>query len=231
MSTALYDPIKTMSRVTDEVLVGFSGGKDSIVTLDLCMRYFRRVQPFFLWQVPDMSFQQATIRRYERKYGVHMIQLPHFEVSDFLRYGTYRNDDPSVPTVSVTDVYHYLRLQTGIWWIAAGEHIADSIWRRAMIGKSGSIDDGRGRFYPLAYWKKADVLGYMKHKGLVMGAEYEKIGHSFRSLDAEDLRMVRDHYPADWQRLLTLYPLAETGIRQRDLAREKYDGNEQVSGV
>ena len=45
MSNLMFDPIKTQAKVTDAVLVGFSGGKDSIATLDLCMRYFDRVQP------------------------------------------------------------------------------------------------------------------------------------------------------------------------------------------
>ena len=33
MDTRAYDPIKTMAQVTREVIVAFSGGKDSCVTL------------------------------------------------------------------------------------------------------------------------------------------------------------------------------------------------------
>ena len=84
MSTVLYDPIKTMSKVTDSVLVGFSTGKESLVTLDLCCRYFKRVQPYFLYSVPDISFQERTLQWYENKYGFKVIRLPGESLPVFL---------------------------------------------------------------------------------------------------------------------------------------------------
>lgn len=223
MSTVLFDPIRTQAKVTDAVLVGFSGGKDSIVTLDLCMRHFKRVQPFFMYYVPGLRMQEETIRRYEKRYGVDVIRIPHFEVSNFMRYGTFRDPDPYVGIVSVKDVYDYLRIKTDIYWIACGERIADSVVRRAMIKRSGSIDKERGRFYPLAYWTKSDVVNYIQHYNLKLGKDYNKLGYSFRSLNANDLTFLNEEYPDDLQRVLRLYPLAMAGIK-----REEYYGKKQV---
>lgn len=147
MSNLLFDPIKTQASVTDSVIVGFSGGKDSIVTLDLCVRYFKRVVPFFMYLVPDLEFQERMLKRYEDKYGIEIIRLPHFECSNFLKYGSFTMFDPNVDIVGITDTYEYLRQRTGIHWIAAGERCADSIVRNAMIKQSGSIDYKRGRFF------------------------------------------------------------------------------------
>lgn len=214
MSTELFDPVKTMSRMTNEVIVGFSGGKDSIVALDLCMRYFDIVHPYFLYLVPGLEFQERTLRWYERRYGVEIIRLPHFEVSNFLRYGTFRDSDFSVPIVSVSDMYSYLRGVTGATWIAAGERIADSIVRRAMIKSTGSIDTKRGRFYPVAYWRKAEIMNYIKRKRLYLPPDSRKFGFSFRSLDGRQLAFVKDRYPDDYEKIKRFYPFCGAAVRR-----------------
>ena len=145
MDSSRYDPIRTMSKLTDEVIVAFSGGKESIVVLDMCMRHFKRVVPFFMYYIPGMSFQERQLKWYEEKYGIEIVRLPHFELSNLLRYGTLRNEDLSVPIISINDIYEWMRNKYGIYWIAAGERSGDSLIRGAMIKKSGSIDYERGK--------------------------------------------------------------------------------------
>ena len=214
MSNLLFDPIKTQSSVTDSVIVGFSGGKDSIVTLDLCFRYFKNVVPFFMYLVPNLEFQERTLRWYENKYDTEIIRIPHFECSDFLKYGCFTLSDWSVDLVGINDTYAYLRERTGIHWIAAGERCADSIVRNAMIKKSGSIDYKRGRFYPLAYWKKNEVLQYIKQKKLYLSKEQREIGFSFRSLAGNELAVIKEIYPADYEKILKVYPFAGAGVER-----------------
>lgn len=208
----MFDPIRCASRVTDSVIVAYSGGKDSAVTLDLCCRYFKTVHAFFMYQVPGLSFQEATIRHAEARYGIQIERIPHFELSDFLRYGLFRKADPDVPSVKPIDVYQYMRLTTGVWWIAAGERIADSIVRRAMMKRSGSIDVMRGRFYPVSQFTKADVLRYVEHHKLKVSPESAVLGHSFRSLAPADLSTVKKHYPADYRKILDWFPFAEAAV-------------------
>lgn len=196
MSNLLFDPIKTQASVTDSVIVGFSGGKDSIVTLDLCVRYFKRVVPFFMYLVPDLEFQERMLKRYEDKYGIEIIRLPHVDI------------------VGITDTYEYLRQRTGIHWIAAGERCADSIVRNAMIKQSGSIDYKRGRFYPIAYWNKQEVLQYIKYKKLYLSPEQKKIGFSFRSLAGCELATIKNMYPADYEKILKVYPFAGAAVER-----------------
>lgn len=214
MSNLLFDPIKTQASVTDSVIVGFSGGKDSIVTLDLCFKYFKNVKPFFMYLVPDLEFQERMLKRYEKQYNTEIIRIPHFECSNFLKYGSFTMADWNVDIVGINDTYEYLRQKTGIHWIAAGERCADSIVRNAMIKKSGSIDYKRGRFYPLAYWKKNEVLQYIKHKKLYISPEQRKIGFSFRSLAGCELAVIKEMYPKDYEKILKVYPFAGAGVER-----------------
>lgn len=226
MSTVLYAPIKTQARVTDSVIVAFSGGKESVVTLDLCCRYFKNVKAFFMYIVPGLSFQEKTIQWYENKYGIEIDRIPHMDVSEFFHYGSFRIPDYTFPIVSINDIYRYYRLKYDIWWIAAGERINDSIVRRAMMKKSGSIDQQRGRFYPVSAWKKSEIVRYIKYHKLYFGMDSRKLGFSFKSLAGNELLMLKRYFPDDYKKVINLYPFSAAAVK-----REEINGEKQVSGI
>ncbi|MBS4019071.1 MAG: phosphoadenosine phosphosulfate reductase family protein [Dechloromonas sp.] len=217
----LFEPIKAQSRFARSVIVAFSGGKDSVVTLDLCCRYFDEVHVFFMYQVPGLSFQEAAIRWAENRYGIEVMRLPHFELSDWFRLGVFRHEDWAVPPVGIQDIYAYVRQQTGAHFIAAGERIADSIWRRAMMKHSGHLDVKRGRFYPLMYFRQPDVMAYIKQRDLKVSPESRFLGHSFRSLQGDDMFLLRRHYPADYEKVARWFPFVGAGVRQFEMEMEE----------
>lgn len=70
-----------------------------------------------MYLVKGLEFQEKTIRYYENKYDVEMLRVPHFMLSDFLRYGSFRMPDLDVPIIKTVDLYNYMRNETGIYWI------------------------------------------------------------------------------------------------------------------
>ena len=64
----LFRTVETAAAITDSVLVSFSGGKDSVATLDLCVKHFRHVEGFFMYYVKGLSFQEQIFRYYEDRY-------------------------------------------------------------------------------------------------------------------------------------------------------------------
>ncbi len=215
---ALYHAIRTAAMLSRRVLVGYSGGKDSAALLDLCTKHFDQVDVFFMYLVKDLSFQEATLRHVESKYGVTVHRIPHFMLSEFLHYGTFRIEDFDCPMVTTREVYDYARELTGTHWVACGERIADSTVRRAMIKCTGSVDVKRGRFFPLAEWNKADVLAYNRQHRVYVGPESERLGFSFRGLAGEDMAKIRDAYPEDYERIRRWFPLVEGGVKRYEYA-------------
>lgn len=229
MSVVLFDPIKTMSKVTRSVIVGFSGGKESCVLIDLCCKYFDRVYPYFMYMHPNLEFQQNCIRWYEQKYGVNIIQIPQPQCSGFFHYGSFRDGDYQIPLIDYKDIEHYLRLKTGAYWFAGGERMDDSLWRRGMIHNASSIDTTRGHFYPLAMWKRKEVLDYIKFHKLLYTRDQRECHYSFGSLQPTDLYKLRNIYPRDYERILQLYPFAGAGVKRYEeyiLKQEVKNGKE-----
>lgn len=216
MSTALFDPIKTMAKITDSVIVGLSTGKESIVTLDLCCRYFKKVSAYHLHICPNLGFIEKSLQWYEKKYGIEVLRLPHPDVCEYFHYGSFRPPDPTFPIMAFNEVYHYIRLHTDTWWIAGGERAKDSPFRLGLINTAGSIDDKRGRFYPLAQWDKSEVLAYIKKHKLYLGADSRVLGSSFYGLHGKCLIEIKKHFPEDYEKLLHLYPLAEAGVKREE---------------
>lgn len=221
MSTALYDPLKTQSKITDSVIVAFSGGKESVVVLDLCFRYFKKVKPFFMYICPGLSFEEKTLAWYEKRYQTEIMRLPHNEASVWLHYGYFTAIDLEFPMVSSNDIYNYVRQETGIEWIAGGERIADSMWRKAFMKKSSSIDMIRRRIFPVIEWRKQDIMNYIKYHHLYLGDDSKVLGFSFRSLQGNELVQIKKHFPDDYEKILRLYPLAGASVLREEMKNGK----------
>ena len=55
----LFHAVRTAASMSRRVLVSFSGGKDSVVLLDLCAKHFERVDAFFMYHVRGLEFQET----------------------------------------------------------------------------------------------------------------------------------------------------------------------------
>lgn len=206
--------------MTNEVIVTFSGGKDSLATLDLCTRQFERVEAVFMYWVRGLEFQQRIIRWTEDRYGIKIHQVPHFEIaslmgSQVLSY--YRPSYPAYRATSARELDDHIRRHFGIEWIASGEKMVDSIERRAMMSASGQWDKARMHYYPLMHWTTKQVVNYNRFRNIILPAEYAFLRRSWAGFIGEDLVEIRKHYPDDYRKILEVFPFAEAITRRYEL--------------
>jgi len=207
------------------VLVGVSGGKDSIAALDLCHRHFGEVRAFFMYLVPGLSFQETYLGYIERLYDLQILRIPHWGLSHVIRHSGLRHptrQSVKCPSLKTRDIDHYLRQQTGIQWIATGEKAIDSLERNAQIRRCNGINVQRRRFFPLAYWNHAAVYNYLKIRQIALPPDYKIKQHdrSIGSLWARDLIPIRDHYPDDYAKIVSMFPLAEAQVKRYEFQQQ-----------
>lgn len=207
----LLRAVRVHSRISDSVIVSFSGGKDSVVTLDLCSKYFKKVHAFFMYVVPDLSFQTEMIQWAENRYGLKILQVPHFSAYSMKRNGVWCRSNPHIQEKSIDDIYADVRNYFDCEWIAAGERICDSLWRRAQIKQSGSVNLKRRRFFPVADFTKADILNYIRINRLKFAPESEKLGGSFQ-LMPQKVALLKLYYPDDYARIKAYFPFIDGSL-------------------
>jgi len=193
------------------VILGLSGGKDSLVTLDLCLASGLRVVPFFLYVVRGLECVEAGPIRAAQRAGLDLLFRPHPLLSEYLRKGIGRPGlGRQVKVIKWGDVEDELREATGLDWFAYGHKRVDSIWRCGLLSKCGGFDERRRIAYPLHEWGQADVWSYLRRHRIPPPRRLCPIssrGDGF-AMEPAILRTIRDRYPDDFARVCHAFPFA-----------------------
>jgi 3'-phosphoadenosine 5'-phosphosulfate sulfotransferase (PAPS reductase)/FAD synthetase len=208
--------LEDVAKSNPSILVGFSGGKDSWVCLDLCCRVFTSVTAFFLYLVPDLACVEAELDKARKRYGVEIRQYPHWLLFRSIKNGIYCDrhwrDAGGIWEPKINDLHAAIIADTGINLICQGAKEKDSMWRRRYF----SINHFAQVIYPLRKWAKFDVLSYLRMNQIEIP---ESSGGSASGIDlsTRSLLWLHDRHPADFQRVLEYFPYSEAVVKRRDL--------------
>lgn len=198
----------------DSCLVAYSGGKDSLVVMDLALRSFSSVGAFFMYLVPGLECVEIELEKARRRWGVEIAQYPHWLVHRLVKNSVFcashwTNDD--LPEWKLADIYALALADSGLAQLATGAKKADSGWRRRFMSQPQRDEQV---FYPIAKWHKYDVLAYLKARGIALPPSSGKSATGV-DLSTPSLLWLHDTFPDDFRRLCEVFPFAEAVVWRR----------------
>ncbi len=198
----------------ESMLVGLSGGKDSLCTLDMVQRAGIRAEAFFMYFVKGLEVEERILDRVQRRLpDLTIHRVPHWTLFNAMRQGRLGAPVADVGRwQKLGDVERHVRALSGIDWVAYGMKASDGINRNFMLKKCHGLDTSGRRAYPIWKWTKADVYSYIRARGWPVS---EVIGDGLQGgvgLHPKTLLWLRSHYPSDYRKILDVFPLAEAAV-------------------
>lgn len=223
MAESFYQKTHSIFKAinTDTVLIFFSMGKDSIVLLDLAMKYFKKVIPVYMYFVKDLEHIERKIKQFESFYNIKIEQVPHWTLSYYYESGYFRFDSnkaEKTEIVKIIDIENYLKQKFNCDWILNGMRKSDSIFRALMFKtyKLGAICEVSKRAHPLVDWKTKDISFYIKYHKLPKPIFYGDFKVSGLDINKRTLQIVKENYYEDYLKILKEFPFAETQLIRDD---------------
>ena len=211
--------LEDLAARSPTVLIAFSRGKDSIAAY-LAMRdsgLFERIIPYHMFLIPDLSFEQKSLRYFEKFFKTKIYEVPHPSLYRMLRNQVFQPPDrvatidaANLPAIDYLDVIESLCEDLGLGddvMIADGVRCCDSPMRRLSLQKYGPI---RKRKCSVVWnWNKRRVMDTIEAAGCVLPVDYEMFNRSFDGIDYRFLEPLRTRFPADYAKIKELFPLCD----------------------
>jgi 3'-phosphoadenosine 5'-phosphosulfate sulfotransferase (PAPS reductase)/FAD synthetase len=207
--------LQEYAKTHKSILLGFSGGKDSLVLLDLCARSFEEVVCYFLYFIPGLQFLEKRLDYARRRWGVKILYYPHWVLFGALKHGVYcdkANQFGDLKEIKMNMVYQTVMAETGINLLATGAKQSDSRWRKVYF----KIAKFQNIIYPIRGWNKYDILSYLKMHDIPIPQSEAGGQSSGADMSPNFLWFLYDNYPDDFKRLEEVFPYVKAIVKRRE---------------
>jgi len=211
--------LKHLREQTPEVVLFYSGGKDSLVLLDLLAPHFK-VHCFFMYFVKNLRHLNFFLEWVKRYPNATLHQLPHWMVSYYIKHNYFSIPTPgrSIKALKQADIEGKAREISGCDWIVFGHKKADSMNRRIMLStyKFDCINDKGKKIYPLALWTKRQVKSYIQINNIIKPIEYGAKNSNGLDLNIDVFLYLREFFPDDLEKIFNIFPLSRQILYEYD---------------
>lgn len=186
------------NKIDSPYILAFSGGKDSIVMLDIAMKIKPPKEVVHFYFCPCLPSREKLLTFYENKYKIKIHK----------RESWYGMEYRTGKKVKQKQVFDSAREEFDIKYIAEGIKPTDSIIRNAMIKKAEKgINKSSGQIFPLYRWFDSACFAYIRQNRLMLPPEYTS-GHKndISNPTKETIDWLRKNLPKDYDTIIRYYP-------------------------
>jgi phosphoadenosine phosphosulfate reductase len=221
LANHIQDTLDELTRLSLEhqrVAVGFSGGKDSLATLDLAVKHFKEVVPYFYYFVPGLKNEESKIDIAVSRYGLQVRRYPSASGLDALHDGVFCDEHAELeelPSFSRRALYSWIKADTGATLMMTGEKMSDGPFRRRRIGAQERAGNHQDLFHPLRNWLKWEVLSYCASNGIPIPDAGRGDNGRLTLMDSEILHAYENHRE-DYDELEKFFPYIKAVVLRRE---------------
>jgi 3'-phosphoadenosine 5'-phosphosulfate sulfotransferase (PAPS reductase)/FAD synthetase len=220
MGSKVDDTIKMLQELAGEhksVAVAYSGGKDSNVVLDLALRFFEHVYPYYMYYIPGLDFDKRRMEFCKERFGCEVLLYPHYVTIQALKSNTYIDPFPELddlPDLDVVDIDNMVMNDTGSTVILDGFKKADGFFRRRIMAATKRTR--KHQIHPIGGWLRWEVLNYCKARNLPI-PDQSQGDNAGISLSVKEVLHMYDNYSHDYELMRSFFPYIETIVERRKL--------------
>lgn len=216
-----------LAAAGEPVLLAFSCGKDSIAAW-LAMRDagIKTIIPYYMQYIPGLRFVEDALAYYEEVFETPIMRVTHPSLYRWLNNLVFQPPErcatieaANLPTFEYSHVIGMIREEKGCpaAWVADGVRANDSIMRRLSFTKHGVWKGNTRKVSTIWDWSVAEVRDCIARARVDLPPDYDWFGRSFDGIDHRFLGPLAKHAPADYQRVLDWFPLAELELFRANL--------------
>lgn len=198
-------------------------GKDSIAAWLYLREQGFELIPYWCYDLPGCSFDEQAWRYYQDFFGVKIYRLPHPILYAKLRAGKFQTPHSwarlkamHLPDFDYAFIEYAIAREHGLgenYLTAVGMRSADNLMRYRLLRQMGAVGVKRRHFYyPIWDWTLEDVRAILAKYNCKLSRSYAHFDNTGNGVDYLTLRVLREELPADYARVLEIFPLAEAEI-------------------